>query len=56
MVGESILNRVNSIYNENVQGPQNTFFLENALKKRLNIFTNFFFLFESTILPLNNRK
>ena len=32
------------------------FFLENALKKILNIFSNFFFLFESTIVPVNNGK
>ena len=28
-----------------IQGPPNNFFLKNALKKLLNIFSNFFFLF-----------
>ena len=41
-----------------VQGPRNIFFfLETVLKKKLlNIFSNFFVLFESTILPVNNGK
>ena len=39
-----------------IQGPPINFFFENALKKLLNNFLNFFFLFESTILPVNNGK
>ena len=38
------------------QGPPNTFFLENALKKSTEYFLKFLFLFENTILPVNNRK
>ena len=37
-----------------VQGQPNTFFLENALKKTTGDFLKFIFLFESTILPVNN--
>ena len=44
-------------YNINhTTGPPNTFFLENALKKTVEYFRKFLFLFESTILPVNNRK
>ena len=32
------------------------FFLENALKKTTEYFLKFFFLFECTILPVNNEK
>ena len=32
------------------------FFLENALKKVTEYFLKFLFLFESTILPVNNGK
>ena len=40
-----------------VQGPPNTFFfLENALKKTTEYFLKFLFIFESTILPINNEK
>ena len=35
---------------------QNTFFLENALKKTTEYFLKFLFLFESTILPVNNEN
>ena len=34
-----------------MQGPQTTFFLENALKKITEHLFKFLFLFESTILP-----
>ena len=37
-------------------GSTNTFFLENALKKTTEYFLKFLFLFESTILPINNGK
>ena len=39
-------------------GPPNTFFcfLENGLKKATEYFLKFLFLFESTILPVNNCK
>ena len=37
-----------------IQGPPNTFFLENALKKTSECFLKFIFLFVSTILPVNN--
>ena len=33
-----------------------TFFLEKALKKTTEYFLKFLFLFESTILPINNGK
>ena len=39
-----------------LQGPPNNFFLENALKKTTEYFLKFRFLFESTILPVNNEK
>ena len=40
-----------------VQGPPNTFlFLENPLKKINEYFLKFPFLFENTILPINNGK
>ena len=40
-----------------VQGPPNTFlFLENVLKKTTEYFLKFLFLFENTILPVNNGK
>ena len=39
-----------------IQGPPNTFFLENALEKTTEYFPKFLFLFESTILPVNNGK
>ena len=35
---------------------QITFFLENAFKKTTEYFLKFLFLFESTILPVNNEK
>ena len=35
---------------------QITFFLENTLKKTTEYFLKFLFLFESTILPVNNAK
>ena len=38
-----------------VQGPPNTFFWKMLLKKTSKFFSNFF-LFESTILPVNNEK
>ena len=39
------------------QGPPNTFFFGKCFKEKLlNIFSNFSFLFESTILPVNNGK
>ena len=39
-----------------LKGPPNTFFLENALKINTEYFLKFLFLFESTILPVNNGK
>ena len=39
-----------------VHGPPNAFFLENALKKATEYFLKYLFLFESTILPVNNGK
>ena len=39
-----------------MQGPPNTFFLENALKKTTEYFLKFLFLFERTILSINNGK
>ena len=41
-----------------VQGPQTIFFFFGKCFKKelLNIFSNVFFLFESTILPVNNGK
>ena len=40
-----------------IKGLPNTFFpLENALKKTTKYFSRFLFLFESTILPVNNGK
>ena len=40
-----------------IKGPPNIFFiLENALKKTTEYFLKFNFLFESTILPVNNGK
>ena len=37
-------------------GSSNTFFLANALKKTTEYFLQLLFLFESTILPVNNGK
>ena len=37
-------------------GSANTFFLENTLKKTTEYFLKFLFLFESTIIPVNNEK
>ena len=53
-----ILNSQNgNLYSHGCNGSfKYLFFLENALKKLLNIFSNFFFLFESTILTVNNGK
>ena len=39
-----------------LQGPTNTFLLENALKKTTEYFPKFLLLFESTILAVNNGK
>ena len=40
-----------------IQGPPTNFFLENAKKKKTTeYFLKFLFLFESTILPVNNGK
>ena len=39
-----------------VQGPPNTFFLENALKETTEYFLKFRFLFENTIHPFNIGK
>ena len=39
-----------------VQDPPTIFFLENALKKTIEYYLKFLFLFESTILPVNNGK
>ena len=39
-----------------IQGPPNIFFLENALKKAKKIFSQIPFLYESTILLVNNGK
>ena len=39
-----------------VQGPPNTYFLENALKKATEQVLKFNFLIESTIPPVNNGK
>ena len=55
------LNRITwkTIFSRFLTGPPNTIFLENALKKLLNIFSIFFFfliLLESTILPVKNGK
>ena len=38
------------------QGPPNTYFFENVLKKTNEYFLKYFFLFESTILPVNKVK
>ena len=46
------------IFDQNtyVQGPSNIFFLENGLKKTIEYFLKFLFLFEITILPVNNGR
>ena len=39
-----------------IKGPPNTIFLANALKKTTENFPKFLFVFESTILSVNNGK
>ena len=39
-----------------IQGPPNTLILENDLKKTTEYFFKLLFLFENTILPVNNGK
>ena len=39
-----------------IKDPPNNFFFENALKNITEYFFKFLFLFESTILPVNNGK
>ena len=45
-----------NIANRNKGSAKYLFFLEHALKKTSEYFLKFFFLFESTILPVNNGK
>ena len=47
---------VNIVSILNIGSAKNLLFLENALNKTFEYFLIFFFLFESTILPVSNEK